>query len=98
MEDGAGAVLDLGCGNGALLERLCERCPGITPVGLERDPERAAHAPELSPGLAGAVVVGDLLQTEAIWQEGRRYAMPLLMPGRLVEARRSTRRSVSAGA
>ena len=30
-------------------------------------------------------MAGDLFSTESIWPEGRRYALALLMPGRLLE-------------
>jgi SAM-dependent methyltransferase len=81
-----GAVLDLGCGNGALLERIQAACPNSVPVGIDADPERIAHARTRLPGYADRFVVGDLFDSEAIWPPDRRYALALVMPGRLLEA------------
>ena len=81
-----GDVLDLGCGNGALLRTIRAAAPGAIPFGIDRDPGRIAHARELHPGFAGHFRVGDLLDPESPWAAERRYALILLMPGRLVEA------------
>jgi SAM-dependent methyltransferase len=80
-----GSVLDLGCGNGALLAKVQE-ATGAVPFGIDRDPERIAHACALLPRFAGNFRVGDLGESEAPWVDGRRYALAVLMPGRLIEA------------
>lgn len=41
---GAGSILDVGCGTGALLELLGESLPNIERVGIELNAERAAFA------------------------------------------------------
>ena len=51
------AVLDLGCGDGYLLERIAARCPGHGPlVGLDMSAEELAAA-AARPGLTGAQLV-----------------------------------------
>jgi hypothetical protein len=86
LGDAGGAVLDLGCGNGALLAQLCAAAPGITPYGVEIRPERVAHAAELLPGYAANFVCGDIFTAQEIWPPAQRYALAILMPGRLIEA------------
>ncbi|TMM18441.1 MAG: class I SAM-dependent methyltransferase [Actinobacteria bacterium] len=83
---GGGNVLDLGCGNGALLERLAAAAPGLVPFGVDVDPERIEHARQLHPGHGANFVSGDLFDSDELWVEGRRYALALLMPGRLLES------------
>jgi len=84
-----GVVVDLGCGSGALLERLTLCRPGLRPLGVEVDPARARVARERLDPLGGQVVVVDLLDRQAwsskAWGEGHAL-VALLMPGRLVEA------------
>ena len=81
-----GAVLDLGCGNGALLAQLCEVAPQVVPYGLESRPERAVHAAELLPAWAANIGCGDMFTAHEVWPESRHYALVFLMPGRLIEA------------
>jgi len=80
-----GLVLDLGCGNGALLKKLHQTHPAVVPVGIDVDAERIAHARQLLPQFAEHVVAGNLFDVDALWPEGRRYALAVLMPGRLLE-------------
>jgi hypothetical protein len=82
----AGPVLDLGCGNGALLAKLCAANSGIEPFGVDNNPARVSHAAVLLPEFTGNFVAGDMFACEALWPEGRRYALALLMPGRVLEA------------
>jgi len=48
---GSGPVLDLGCGRGYWLRRMVKA--GLTPVGIEYDPSRAAEAALQAPVAAG---------------------------------------------
>jgi trans-aconitate methyltransferase len=79
---GGGAVLDLGCGNGALLAKVRARVPSAAPVGLERDPAVAAHARRVLGPLGGTVLEGDVFSPPAALGE-RRYALVLLALNRL---------------
>ncbi|MFV1967741.1 MAG: hypothetical protein ACC628_20105, partial [Pirellulaceae bacterium] len=80
-----GMVLDPGCGNGALLKKLLDANPSIIPFGIDSESSRIGHARLLLPSFADNFVVGDLFDVESLWPEGRRYAIALLMPGRLLE-------------
>lgn len=81
----SGSVLDLGCGNGVLLKNLLEANPSVIPFGIDCDPNRIAHAGTILSGFAHNFIVGDMYESETIWPRGRRYALAILMPGRLVE-------------
>jgi len=78
------AVLDLGCGNGALLAELQARRPPIQPFGVDLDPTRIEHARTLHPHSPGHFVVADLFE-DRVWADTPRFALALLMPGRLLE-------------
>ena len=85
--DGTGGdVLDLGCGNGALLEELVAASPGVVPFGVDLDARRIHHAQLLHPHVADHFQVGDLLDDQVLGPATRRFALVLLMPGRLLEA------------
>lgn len=81
-----GNVLDLGCGNGALLRKIHAGVLAITPFGVELEETRSAHARELWPEYADHFIGGNLFAAEALWPADRRYALAILMPGRLLEA------------
>ncbi|MCC7207978.1 MAG: class I SAM-dependent methyltransferase [Anaerolineae bacterium] len=80
-----GTVLDLGCGNAALLKKLHEANPAITPFGIDVDAQRLDHARELLPEFAANFWHGDLFDDEPAWQAGVGFDLVLLMPGRLLE-------------
>jgi SAM-dependent methyltransferase len=82
----AGAVLDLGCGNGARLKEIREANPQCVPYGIDIDPSRVEHACVLFPEFADNFVAGDPLGNDQLWSGGRRYAIVLLMPGMLLQA------------
>jgi SAM-dependent methyltransferase len=86
LSGNSGNVIDLGCGNGALLEQLSARVKGIVPFGIDVDAQRIDHARALHPRFADHFVTGDLFDDDRLWPVGRRYAVALLMPGRLLEA------------
>lgn len=81
----AGLVLDLGCGDGALLEKIVATNPRLRPAGIDRDPRRTEHARARHPRFAEMFWTGDLLDDERLWVPERRYALALVMPGRLLE-------------
>ena len=81
-----GDVLDLGCGNGALLQRIEAATPGVVPYGIDVDASRIEHARLVLPAHADNFVAGDLVDDDVIWPDDRRYALAVLMPGRLLEA------------
>jgi SAM-dependent methyltransferase len=79
-----GTVLDLGCGNGALLKKICEPRPNLIPFGADLDETKLEHARQLQPLFAANFVAGSMfdgipLDSDTI------YSLVLLMPGRLLE-------------
>jgi SAM-dependent methyltransferase len=59
---GGGPVLDLGCGNGALLRKIHAARPDAVPFGVDREAESLAHARLLLPDFAENFVVADLFR------------------------------------
>lgn len=80
-----GTVVDLGCGNGALLQKLWDANPKIIPYGIEVEHDRFRHIATLLPQFAENFVCGNLFTEESLWQSGKQYDLALLMPGRLLE-------------
>jgi SAM-dependent methyltransferase len=83
LDDGARAVLDLGCGNGVLLSKIVAG-EALVPYGVDFSASSIAHARELQPAFGPNFAHGDLFDT-AMWADARRYALALLMIGRLLE-------------
>lgn len=85
-----GSVLDLGCGNGALLARLGTRWAGARLHGIELDQGRAqrgrAHHPDLD------IVHDDFLETPDRWVGP--FDLTIIMPGRLTELDGSKRDAI----
>lgn len=80
-----GAVLDLGCGNGALLKSITEANESVVPFGIDMEPKRIAHAALLLTEFADNFEVGNLCTDTGPWMHAR-YALAIVMPGRLIEA------------
>jgi len=81
----AGGVLDLGCGNGALVNKICSCRADLVPWGVERVAERIAHAKLLAPRFADNFVVSDIFDDCAVWSRVRNFELVILMLGRLTE-------------
>jgi len=84
LADVQGDIIDLGCGNAALLEKICKEKEGLIPHGIDIKSDSLAHARELLPRFAGNFVQGNLFDA-AVWAKSRRYALAILMIGRLLE-------------
>lgn len=82
----SGSILDLGCGNGALLRKIVEARPGTVPYGIDGIAERIDHARRLLPAYSENFFTGDIFgdDEERLWS--RSYDLILVMPGRLLEA------------
>jgi len=80
-----GYVIDLGCGNAALLAKICEERPGLVPWGCDVCSEALAHARMLLPEFAGNFLLSDMFDPQ-LWTSGRHYALTILMAGRLKDA------------
>ncbi|MCA9961587.1 MAG: class I SAM-dependent methyltransferase [Anaerolineales bacterium] len=86
LADKGDNVIDLGCGNGALLQKIVTAVPTVVPYGCDLDAARIAHAQQLQPHFAANFACADLFDPDApIWAAQRRYQLALLMPGRLLE-------------
>lgn len=82
----AGPVLDLGCGNGSLLEKLVERTPIVRPHGIELDQDRVDRARDRMPE---AVISCGSMFDPAMWELDH-YSLVYFMPGRILELDLST--------
>ncbi len=80
-----GSIVDLGCGNGLLLKRICAANPGLVPFGIDRDPDRIRGAHALLPRSRENFIAGDLFDDPRLWTASRRYACAILMAARLLE-------------
>lgn len=85
LDEHGGDVLDLGCGNGALLATIASRAPGVRPHGIDTDASRIDHARLLHTERADRFLVGDLLDDDRLWAHEQRYALAIVMPGRLLD-------------
>jgi 2-polyprenyl-3-methyl-5-hydroxy-6-metoxy-1,4-benzoquinol methylase len=79
-----GTVIDLGCGNGALLKKICEARTGVIPFGMDSDESKLEHARLLQPAFTANFVAGNMFEGIPI-DADTVYSMILLMPGRLLE-------------
>jgi SAM-dependent methyltransferase len=80
-------VLDLGCGNGALLQHIHKAVPQSVVFGIDCDPERIAHAHILMPEFTSHIRRGNLLSDpEYLWSANRQFTVAILMPGHLLSA------------
>ena len=70
LAENSGMVLDLGCGNGALLKKLLDASPSIVPFGIDVEAGRIAHASELLPRFADNFVAGNLSAPLVVGSQG----------------------------
>jgi len=80
-----GRVIDLGCGNGALMRKLWQTHPLIVPGGVEIDLAKVEHAHVLLSEFANQFVVADMFASDAVWDTKSPYGLVILMLGRLTE-------------
>lgn len=88
VQSGRRMVLDLGCGDGTLLKKLCTINSEIVPFGIDLDHHKILHAKAMHSGSNGDFVQGDMFSTESIWPPRRRYDLVILMPGRFLECKK----------
>lgn len=84
LKSTSGNVIDLGCGNGALLEKICRGSQILIPHGIDRNEEAVQHANTLFPGASRRFLIGDFFQPST-WNSLPRMALSILMIGRLLE-------------
>jgi hypothetical protein len=83
LDHHGGAVLDLGCGNGALLKKINALRPNAIPYGIDRNKAAIAVARSAMPEFAANFWVGDIWQEAALWT--RRFRLVLLSLRRFEE-------------
>ena len=86
-----GTVMDLGCGNGALLKKICDARAGVIPFGVDVDESKLEHARLLQPAFSANFVGGNMFERIPI-DDDTVYSLIILMPGRLVEVDESSGR------
>lgn len=84
LAENPGPIIDLGCGNGVLLDAVRRGIPDAIPYGIEVDRAKVAHARELFPAFGHNIVEGDLFESTA-WPAIDCFRLALLMIGRLSE-------------
>lgn len=94
LGDAHGPVLDLGCGNGALLQSLCLGQPGLEPFGVDVNERALEHARELMPR-SGANFVRLNIFAREVWS-ARRYLLALISIKRLLEVQSTLREKLLA--
>ena len=77
-----GAVLDLGCGNGVLLDKICSEYSGMTPHGVEILKDRFFSAYSFLSD-TGEIAMGSISNFD-LWSKDK-YDLVVLMPRRLKE-------------
>jgi hypothetical protein len=89
--DGAGTLLDLGCGNGALLKKIVEARPSVIPFGVDLDESRLEHARILQPSFGANFIGGSMFEGIPL-DADTVYSVIVLMPGRFLEVDDAARR------
>jgi hypothetical protein len=79
-----GKIIDLGCGNGTLLAKICEGRAGLIPFGIDANEGAIVHARSIHAGRPHNFIVGDMFDADA-WSGERPFALAILMLGRLLE-------------
>ncbi|AMV25189.1 trans-aconitate 2-methyltransferase [Gemmata sp. SH-PL17] len=78
-------VLDLGCGNGALLRTLLRAYPSLAPAGIDISEQKIDHARSLHPAHVSNFMTGNLFDITLLTRLPP-SPLVLLMIGRLTEA------------
>jgi SAM-dependent methyltransferase len=83
---GTPAILDLGCGNGALLREILRHRPQLVPFGVDNQVGPIEHAKTLIPAHEANFYVGEIFETDAHWLPNLTDALVVVMAGRFVES------------
>jgi trans-aconitate methyltransferase len=86
LDNRIGGVLDFGCGDGALLQKIHRGNGKVWLFGIDKEPGRINHARELLPAFRENFHHGDIFDESPIWSGSRRYALAILSLGRMLEA------------
>ncbi len=85
LAQATGNVLDLGCGNGVLVKKICDTQRNLIPWGVDRSRIKIAHARMLNPRFADNLVCSHIFDDGGVWSKDREFQMVVLMLGRLTE-------------
>ena len=85
LSQATGNVLDLGCGNGVLLKKICQSNGNLIPWGVDVSSDNIAHARLLAPRFSDNFVVSDIFDDCVVWSKDREFQLVILMLGRLTE-------------
>jgi SAM-dependent methyltransferase len=85
LSQATGNALDLGCGNGVLLKKICDSNRSLLPWGVDHSSDKIAHARLLASGFSDNFVASDIFDDCAIWSKDREFQLVILMLGRLTE-------------
>jgi hypothetical protein len=80
-----GMILDLGCGNGLLVQRICAGRKDLIPCGSDNNRKAIEHARSMWPRAESDFSESDIY-AENVWAGGKRYVLALLSINRLIEA------------
>jgi trans-aconitate methyltransferase len=86
LDNRIASVIDLGCGNGALLQKIEWGNPRVSLFGIDKEPDRINHARELLPLFGENFHQGDIFENSRIWSGDRRYSLAILSLARMLEA------------
>jgi hypothetical protein len=87
LKDICGNVIDLGCGNGVLVSKLCAISKGLIPWGCDINRGALEHAAVLFPRYRHQFIPLDIYD-QAVWTPARRYVLACLMVRRLEDVSR----------
>jgi len=88
MGQEGGYIMDAGCGNGLLLEKICNGYPNLIPYGIEVGKDAAESAKRRL--VNGFIQWGNIF-TEMSWDLAEKYKFVIFMPGRLFEVEEQLR-------
>jgi 2-polyprenyl-3-methyl-5-hydroxy-6-metoxy-1,4-benzoquinol methylase len=83
--DTNGAILDLGCGDGAFVSRLARVRPGSVPFGVDIRADEVARAQVVLEEFGGMAYLGNICNASGPWLQDRHYELTTLMVGVLLE-------------
>jgi hypothetical protein len=85
LTERSGSILDLGCGNGVLLQKITNAKRCIIPYGIEISLEKVKHAGLLMPKHRENFHVGSMFCEDLLSILDKSFELVLLMPGRFLE-------------
>ncbi len=93
LQSTSGSILDLGCGNAALLLKICKDKSDFIPYGVEIHESKILHGQTLIPEYPDNLFVGDIFDSSGMWRN-QQYDLVILMLGRLLEVDDLTRENL----